>query len=147
MGLQITEKFGRDEYLKCLYLILARYGGKTGIGLDKGHLQELPANWASEMQIVDLGGYWEIRRHAQGPSLHIMHKITKIGVEELLIVLWLLLRANHDKVRIRKRELRRVPENWMGMLEIKESPLAFMIAIKEQDQEHVIIDPTAVEMP
>lgn len=134
--------------MKCLYLILARYGGgRRGIGLDKGHLQELPTNWASEMQIVDLGGYWEIRRHASAPGVQIMHKIAKIGVEEMLIVLWLLLRANHNKVRIRKRELRNVPKNWMAMLLVKESPEAFMITIKEDAQENIIIDPTSVEMP
>ncbi len=146
MGLQVSKKFGQIEYMKCLFLILARYGKNTGISIDKGHMQHLPSTWIEELQPVDLGQWWELRRHPQPDAVMVAERITKMGLHELFIVLWLMLGHNKNKAKFRKRELKNVPTNWMAMLEIKESPTSWLITIKEEAKQSIIIDPTSVQM-
>lgn len=147
MGLRITPKFGQKEYLKVLFLILGRYGKDTGIHVDKGHLQDLPSTWQEELQPVDLGQWWELRRHPQPGAVRTIHRCSKIGFHELFIILYLLLTANNNKVKVRKRHLKNVPDDWMNMLQVDDKGTSWLITIKPLAKKSIIIDPTAVEMP
>lgn len=148
MGLHVTKKFGQIEYMKCLFLLLLRYGKNTGIVVDKGHMQSLPSTWVEELQAVDLGQWWELRRHPQPDAVMMVRQITKIGLHELFMVLWLLLSHpdNKNRAKFRKRELRNVPANWMGMVEIREAPDSWLITVKREAKDGIIIDPTSVIM-